>query len=110
MLRTLPEYKDSHLIRTRDAEIISKADIVVDVGAIYDPATNRFDHHQRSFNETFKSSSKVKLSSAGLVYKHFGKRVLAQLLNWPESKPKLAIVYEKVYDDLILMFDAVPFY
>ena len=39
-----PSFK---LIRTRDAELIAKADIVIDVGGEYDPDTDRFDHHQR---------------------------------------------------------------
>jgi uncharacterized UPF0160 family protein len=40
----LPAFK---LIRTRDAELINKADIVIDVGGEYDPEAGRFDHHQR---------------------------------------------------------------
>lgn len=35
------------LIRTRDVELIAKADIVVDVGGEHDAETDRFDHHQR---------------------------------------------------------------
>jgi uncharacterized UPF0160 family protein len=107
MLRKLTDYADSKLVRTRDLEIIKQADIVVDVGAIYDPASNRFDHHQRGFEETFSSEYDIKLSSAGLIYKHFGKQVIANILNWPIDKPELELVYQKVYDGLILMFDGV---
>jgi uncharacterized UPF0160 family protein len=107
MLKQLPLYKDAKIIRTRDQSLIEKADIVVDVGATYDPSTNRFDHHQRQFNETFSKGYEIKLSSAGLVYKHFGKQVIANLLNWPMDKSELEFVYEKVYKDLILMFDGV---
>ena len=32
--------------RTREMNIIDKADIVCDVGNIYDPENGRFDHHQ----------------------------------------------------------------
>jgi uncharacterized UPF0160 family protein len=35
------------LQRSRDPEIIATGDIVFDIGDIYDPATNRYDHHQR---------------------------------------------------------------
>ena len=107
MLRTLPEFKDAKVVRTRDPLVINKADIVVDVGAIYDPLANRFDHHQRGFEETFGPNYDIKLSSAGLVYQHFGRRVVAQLLNWDLEKPELETVYQKVYDDLIMMFDGV---
>jgi uncharacterized UPF0160 family protein len=103
MLKALPEYKDAELIRTRDADLIGKADIVVDVGGVYDPETRRFDHHQRGFTETFSSLYDIKLSSAGLIYKHYGKRVLAELLKWPSDKPELEFIYQKVYRELILM-------
>ena len=33
--------------RTRDPALLDTCDIVVDVGGVYDPAKNRFDHHQR---------------------------------------------------------------
>ncbi|MFQ3265592.1 MAG: uncharacterized UPF0160 family protein, partial [Colwellia sp.] len=35
------------LIRTRNLELIAKADIVIDVGGEYDADAGRFDHHQR---------------------------------------------------------------
>lgn len=46
-------------------------DIVVDVGGVYSPEKHRYDHHQRGFTEVFGSGGydKIKLSSAGLVYK-----------------------------------------
>ena len=65
------------VIRTRDPLALAEADIVVDVGAIYDLSRNLFDHHQRDFQETFSPKHNVtKLSSAGLIYKHFGKLIL----------------------------------
>lgn len=69
LLRKLPQYAQAELIRTRDNETIDKATIVVDVGAEYDPARHRYDHHQRGFEETFDADHKIKLSSAGLVWK-----------------------------------------
>lgn len=33
--------------RTRDSEVLSGCEVVVDVGAVFDPSTKRFDHHQR---------------------------------------------------------------
>lgn len=71
MLKLLPEYKDASVTRTRDQAILDTMDIVVDVGGVYDPATHRYDHHQRSFDTCFddKEHKGYKLSSAGLVYK-----------------------------------------
>ena len=47
------------VIRTRDAEEINDADIVVDVGGVLDSVNRRFDHHQVSYTGS--------RSSAGLV-------------------------------------------
>jgi uncharacterized UPF0160 family protein len=41
----------------------------VDVGAVYDESKQRFDHHQRGFDEVFGHGFTTKLSSAGLVYR-----------------------------------------
>ncbi len=42
----------------------------MDVGAVYDEAAQRFDHHQRGFTEVFGHGFGTKLSSAGLIYKY----------------------------------------
>ena len=34
------------VVRTRDEDLMRKADFVVDVGGVYDSEKNRFDHHQ----------------------------------------------------------------
>lgn len=41
------------------------------------------------------------------MYKHFGKRVIAKLLDWPEDAKDLDYVYKKVYGDIIEAFDGV---
>ena len=38
--------KEVEIIRTRNKESIDEADIVCDVGGVYNPLTERFDHHQ----------------------------------------------------------------
>lgn len=58
------------LKRTRDSAILDTCDIVVDVGAVFDEAKQRFDHHQRGFSEVFGHGFETKLSSAGLIYKY----------------------------------------
>lgn len=96
------------IVRTRDPQLIGEADIVVDVGSVYDASKHLYDHHQREFNETFSAKhTTTKLSSAGLIYKHFGKRVIASLLKWSVDDQRLEIVYEKVYKNLIEGFDAI---
>ncbi|KNE65345.1 hypothetical protein AMAG_10987 [Allomyces macrogynus ATCC 38327] len=107
MLRVLPEYKDAEILRSRDAAVWATASVLVDVGAEYVPAQHKYDHHQREFQDTFSPAHKIRLSSAGLVYKHFGARVIATLLSLAETDPRVALVHAKLYDDLIEAFDAI---
>lgn len=60
---------DARLVRTRDETVLATADVVFDVGAIFDPATRRFDHHQSSYTGP--------LSSAGMM------------LNWLEQEGRV---------------------
>lgn len=50
---------------------MDKLDAVLDVGGVYDPSRDLYDHHQRGFEEVFGYGFVTKLSSAGLVYKVF---------------------------------------
>ncbi|GAB3552268.1 MYG1 family protein [Noviherbaspirillum agri] len=65
------------LIRTRDLERIRQADFVVDVGGVWDPATGRFDHHQKGFEGARQSG--VEYASAGLVWREYGARCVARI-------------------------------
>ena len=111
MLKQLPQYKDAKIIRTRDMAKLDECDIVVDVGAVYDPSKNRFDHHQRTFDGTMNSLAGLKwvtkLSSAGLVYLHMGKDVISELTNLPKTDITVERLYNKIYDRLIEEVDAV---
>merc|ERR1712098_927814 len=59
MLRLLPTYSSSQLVRTRDPALLQTCHTVVDVGGEYDASTNRYDHHQRTFNTTFPRLSQL---------------------------------------------------
>ncbi|XP_067033438.1 MYG1 exonuclease-like [Acropora muricata] len=112
MLKQLPEYKHADIVRTRNPEELSKCDIVVDVGGIYDSDNHRYDHHQRSFTGCMKTLCPnkpwtTKLSSAGLIYLHFGHRVIAQTLNTKVDEDITGKVYDKVYEDFIQEVDAI---
>ncbi len=58
------------VIRTRDIEIIKEGDYVFDVGGVYDPDNNRFDHHQ--LGGAGKRENGIEYASFGLVWKKFG--------------------------------------
>ena len=59
-----------NLIRTRDLELIAKADIVLDVGGIYDADAGRFDHHQRG--GAGERENGIPFSSFGLIWQKYG--------------------------------------
>ncbi|MEK7572484.1 MAG: MYG1 family protein [Patescibacteria group bacterium] len=75
------------IIRTRDPEIIAQGDYVYDVGGIYDPEKNRFDHHQTSGAGSRKNG--IEYSSFGLVWKKFGEKLCG-------SKEAMEIVNNKL--------------
>lgn len=60
------------VIRTRDEEVISEADIVVDVGGVYDPIQKRFDHHQ--VGAPVRENG-IPYAAFGLVWKEYGEKV-----------------------------------
>ncbi|AEO59228.1 hypothetical protein MYCTH_2307334 [Thermothelomyces thermophilus ATCC 42464] len=106
MLRThVPTYSGAKLVRTRDPKLLDECHTVVDVGGEYDAARNRFDHHQRSFGTSFPGRQ-TKLSSAGLVYMHFGREVIARRLGQAEDSEQVDLVWRKIYESFIEALDA----
>ena len=65
--------EDIEVVRTRDEAVISEADYVVDVGAVYDPAEKRFDHHQK--DSPAPRENGVPYASFGLVWKEYGAEI-----------------------------------
>lgn len=108
MLKILPSNASRSIFRSRDAKLLDQAHTVVDVGAVYDSGKLRFDHHQRGFMETLNEKRKMKLSSAGLVYKHFGKEIITELLKEETITPKeIEVIYDKCYTDFIEHIDGI---
>ncbi|KAI0164483.1 metal-dependent protein hydrolase [Hypoxylon sp. FL1284] len=113
MLRKLPAYADSTLVRTRDPAELATCHTVVDVGGEYDASRNRYDHHQRGFTTTFPGRP-TKLSSAGLVFLHFGRALVAQRLGKPaagdeksESEDEeVGVIWNKMYESFVEALDA----
>ncbi|KJA29213.1 hypothetical protein HYPSUDRAFT_61244 [Hypholoma sublateritium FD-334 SS-4] len=107
LLRQTPTYRDASLKRTRDPAVLDTCDIVVDVGAVYDETKLRFDHHQRGFTEVFGHGFATKLSSAGLVYKHFGQEVIAHRTLLPADDAKVSLLWLKMYSEFIEAIDGI---
>ncbi|MGE5548408.1 MAG: MYG1 family protein [Solirubrobacterales bacterium] len=68
------------LVRTRDQSVIATADVVFDVGGIYDRAARRYDHHMR--DKPLRPNGEP-FSSAGLVWRDYGEAAVRRLL--PEA-------------------------
>ncbi|KAM3138219.1 hypothetical protein pb186bvf_009682 [Paramecium bursaria] len=122
-------FKGGNIVRSRDPAVWAQSHILVDVGGEYSPDNHRYDHHQREFKTTFSNDYEVKLSSAGLIYKHFGKEViqnacelLKQLIKLkqdivriykflsvqpPLDEKGLELIYQKIYRNYILAIDAI---
>ncbi|XDG04060.1 hypothetical protein ABKA04_003675 [Annulohypoxylon sp. FPYF3050] len=105
MLGKLPAYENHVLVRTRDPALLETCHTVVDVGGEYDPARNRYDHHQRTFSTTFPGRE-TKLSSAGLVYMHFGRAIIAQKVQKPEDSAEVSVLWNKIYESFVEALDA----
>lgn len=58
------------ILRTRDPEQLDTADILFDVGRVFDPAACRFDHHQREYQEARENG--IPFSSFGLIWRELG--------------------------------------
>lgn len=58
------------ILRTRDMDQLNAADILFDVGRVFDPATCRFDHHQLEYSEARENG--IPYSSFGLVWRELG--------------------------------------
>lgn len=72
----------AEIIRTRDPLVIkanSSSSIVFDVGDVYDPEQNLFDHHQP---DKPMRESDLPYSSPGLIWKHFGKQYIQKAMQW----------------------------
>jgi uncharacterized UPF0160 family protein len=104
MLREV--FTDTKIIRSRDPDVISDGQIVVDVGSIYDPMNNKFDHHQKGCNESMDNKKKIPMSSAGMVYKKYGKDFIKSIYAI-DSVEDLMSIYDQFYYQFIQEIDAI---
>ncbi|MES2409228.1 MAG: MYG1 family protein [Patescibacteria group bacterium] len=81
------------VVRSRDEEVIKKADAVIDVGGIHDIATLRFDHHQ--VGGAGIRANGVSYASFGLVWSVFGDMITMD--SW---------IKEEIEHKLVLSVDA----
>ena len=110
LTRHTTTYHNAEIIRSRDPEILNPLPILVDVGGVFDVDKQRFDHHQKSFNESFNADySDIKLSSAGLIYKYFGKEIISHIIgiDYKGNEKVIDLIYHKIYKEFICALDAI---
>ena len=90
---------DHEFVRTRDAAVIARGDVVWDVGSLYDEATNRFDHHQRGAPARDDGTP---FSAAGLVWRRYGTQAVAALLGGEASAAAFAETIAGEIDDTLV--------
>lgn len=71
-------YPNFDLTRSRKQNI-EDFEWVVDVGGIYDPTRNLYDHHQKGYHETWNENTTTLLSSSGLVFRDNWENILTSL-------------------------------
>lgn len=102
----------AEIVRSRNPSDLSQCDIVIDVGGEYDHKKRLYDHHQREFNESMSTiipgkQFKIKLSSAGLVYCHYGHQVLRHILGKNVEESLINAVFDYVYENFIQEIDGI---
>ncbi|KAM7259657.1 hypothetical protein ACFE04_015398 [Oxalis oulophora] len=107
MIRLTNKFSNAEIVRSRDPQVLEGLDAVLDVGGVYDPSRDRYDHHQKGFEEVFGHGFSTKLSSAGLVYKHFGTEIIAKELQVDEEHPDVRRLYLAIYKSFMEAIDAV---
>lgn len=116
ILQQISEYASAEVVRSCDLDTLAAADVVLGIGGVYDFASRRFDYHQPGHSEVFlgfrQRPRKTKLSSSGLVYRHFGMEAVGNILAAAgvvieEDEGDLETVYFKVYNAFVEAVDAI---
>ncbi|GAA4484471.1 MYG1 family protein [Gluconacetobacter asukensis] len=102
--RVLGAQPDDRLtfVRSRVPGQIQAADIVFDVGGVYDPAAGRYDHHMK--NKPLREDG-TPYSAAGLLWKDYGLAAIRNILDEPVEEAMEAAIWQAVDKALIIPVD-----
>jgi uncharacterized UPF0160 family protein len=89
-------------VRTRSPERITSADIVFDVGGVYEPARGQYDHHMK--DKPLRADG-TPYSAAGLLWKDYGMAAIRNILKTPVDDAMLAPIWQAIDTSLILPID-----
>lgn len=94
--------EEVRIVRTRDETVIATADIVVDVGGVYDVTTLRFDHHQ--IGAPVRTNG-IPFAAFGLVWQTYGEQVSGSVAIAAEVERKIVLAVD-ADDSGIVLADA----
>lgn len=89
VILSLPQEVKYEIVRTRDENLISQGDYVVDVGQIHDPMRRRFDHHQTEGAGIRENG--IPYASFGLVWKEYGMAISQNEDIWKTIEQKIVL-------------------
>lgn len=100
MLKFLPEFQNLEVLRSREANDIEKAEIVLDVGGDYNHQSKRYDHHQNSFTEQRQNG--IPFATAGIIWRHYAPEIFKQLGLQADNEIQFAVEWldAKLIEDL----------
>ncbi len=90
--------------RSVKPEDIEKADIVYDIGLIYNPKKMRFDHHQNDL--TLVRENGISYAAFGLLFKHFGSELIS-LISKEKNKKVIQEIFDMVEKKLVFHVDGI---
>lgn len=114
-------FPSNTLVRSRDPAVVAAADFAVDVGGVWDPATGRFDHHQRGFKGArvavdedgvaVPGEDGISYASAGLVWAEYGTACVARFCGSYSDAELAAIdavsIAKSIDSELVVHLDLV---
>ena len=98
--------KKYKVIRTREEKEIEKGDYVFDVGGIYDPDKQRFDHHQHG--GAGKRENGIEYSSFGLVWKEYGNEITGSSAVVKRLDEHLVQTIDAMDNGIDIFFSKIP--
>lgn len=90
--------------RSRSPERIWKADIVFDVGGVYDPVKGRYDHHMRD-KPLRADVHGTPYSAAGLLWKDYGRAAVRNILTQAVTDGQIELIWQSIDQSFVLPVD-----
>ena len=85
-----------------ESDLMDPGTVVIDTGRVYNPSNNNYDHHQGDDPGMHRNSGHSPRCSAGLIWKHFGKRTIQYIAELHKLTEITPAVINKLWRSLDL--------